>query len=126
LSADKLLRGGYGQQVQLLVQVLPDITDIFRNEFEGMTLRKVSLGELLSTRTRMLSHLQQKLMPSEKEMILRFLRSEDSWNVSGFAGIEDLPALLWKAQNMGKMASEKRAKSIHKLEGLFAGLGRRA
>lgn len=109
----------------MIVSQREGLTDIFRNEFEGMTLRMVSLEELLSTRTRMLSLLQQKLMPSEKEMILRFLQGDASWNLSGFDGIEDLPALLWKAQNLDKMAPEKRAQSIQKLEGLFAGLGRR-
>jgi len=80
----------------------------------------VSLEELLSTRARMLSLLHRNLMQPEKEMILRFLRSEVFWNDSGFAGIEDLPALLWKTQNLDKMAPEKRAKSIQELEGLLA------
>lgn len=111
---------------ELLFPNEKDIADIFRNEFEGMTVREVSLEELLWTRTRMLSLLHLQLMPAEKEMILRFLRSEDSWNDSGFAGIEDLPALLWKSQNLAKMTPEKRAQSIQKLEGLLTGLGSRA
>lgn len=105
---------------ELLFPNEKDIADIFRNEFQGMTLREVSLEELLSTRTRMLSLLHRNLMQPEKEMILRFLRSEVFWNDSGFAGIEDLPALLWKTQNLDKMAPEKRAKSIQELEGLLA------
>lgn len=111
---------------ELLFPNEKNIADIFRNEFEGMTLREVSLEELLSARTKMLSLLHQQMMPPEKEMILRFLKGEASWNDSGFAGIEDLPALLWKRQNLDKMAPEKRAQSIQKLEGLLAGLGSRS
>lgn len=111
---------------ELLFPNEKDVADIFRNEFEGMTLREVSLEELQVTRTRMLSIVHQDLKPSEKDMLLRFLRGEPSWNDSGFAGIEDLPALLWKSQNLDKMTPEKRALSIQKLEGLLAGLGRRS
>lgn len=110
---------------ELLFPNEKNIADIFRSEFEGMTLREVSLEELLSARTKMLSLLHQQMMQSEKEVILRFLKSEAFWNDFGFAGIEDLPALLWKRQNLDKMFPEKRALSIQKLEGLLAGLGRR-
>jgi hypothetical protein len=109
---------------ELLFPHEKDIAAIFRNEFQGMTLRAVTLDDLLSTRIRMLKSLHQGLKPDENELLLRFLKGDAFWNTSGFVGIEDLPALLWKAQNLEKMAPEKRALSVQKLEDLFAGIGR--
>lgn len=111
---------------ELLFPNEKDIAGIFHNEFQGMTLREVSLDDLLSTRLRMLALLHRELKPTEKDMLLRFLQGDVSWNLSEFDGIEDLPALLWKTQNLEKMAPEKRAQSIQKLESLLAGFGRRA
>lgn len=99
-----------------------DITNIFRNEFEGMTLREVSLADLLAARSRLLEILRRGMTQTEAGMILGFLKGEPGWNTSGFEMIEDLPALLWKTRNLDRMDTGKRIRSIQKLEELLAGL----
>lgn len=92
-----------------------DLTGIFQREFQGMTSRPVSLEKLLETRSRMLSAILRGMTRDDKSLLIDFHEGKGRWRHPLFAGIEDLPALLWKAENLAKMPPRKRDASIRKL-----------
>jgi len=97
-----------------------DLSDVFRNEFHGMTLREVRLEELLGARARLRKELLGGLTWDDRALVTDFVEGAPGWNHSMFRGIEDLPALLWKAKNIKAMPPEKREASVRKIKELLA------
>lgn len=58
--------------VELLNPNLLDIRKVFDNEFKGMTIEAIGLGDLLDTRRNLILSLKRMLTKSEKEFLISF------------------------------------------------------
>lgn len=93
----------------------------FRTEFSGMTLTPVTLEELIAVRPAMLSALQAQFTNKDYKFLLSFKRGEPDWELFDYPEVADLPAVLWKLQNITRLAqnSLKHAEQLNKLEAVL-------
>lgn len=93
-----------------------DIKEQFKNNFEGMTSEPVTLLELEETREQIISLTQNTLTDEEKEFLITFKQAKPCWDLLGLEGIDKLPAIQWKLQNISKMPKDKHMKALKELE----------
>ena len=92
-----------------------DLTKVFEQQFVGMTIKPVTLDELLQTREKLVHTIHTKLTNRHKEFLLGFKKGTPDWNLLPFKGIENLPSVKWKMLNLNRMESSKRKEAIEKL-----------
>ena len=100
---------------ELLNPKLKDITASFNNEFEGMTTIDVTLKDLLKTRERYFKFVNEMLTQKERLFLLSMKMGEPDWNLLGLTGIDSLPAVQWKLENIRKLDKKKHTTLIQKL-----------
>jgi len=101
---------------ELLKPKLKDMKPAFEKEFKGMTLEPVDLKQLVETRDKLLHLIHKGLTLSEKKFLLSLKDGEPDWNLLGLLGIERLPGLLWKLQNIRQMNDKKRQEQSSRLQ----------
>ena len=94
--------GHVGPEYPLFPNEKP-LADVFKAEFEGMTMDAVELDELLSTRRRMLEELPRQLLPRHCDFLLSMVRAEPDWSLLPYAHLRQLPALQWKLSNLNRL-----------------------
>lgn len=75
----------------------------YRNDFAGMTREEVSLKALEETRTWLFETLPQSLTRMERDFLLSLKAGEPDWTLSPLPGLEDMPAMQWKLQNIRRL-----------------------
>jgi predicted nucleotidyltransferase component of viral defense system len=85
---------------EVLFPSLRNIRQDFENNFRGMTTEPVELPELLATRDRMLSELQNGLDSDERRFLLSLVANKPEWAELGIVHAEQLPGIRWKIQNL--------------------------
>ncbi len=75
----------------------------FRNDFVGMTRDVVSLEALEETRTWLFETLPRSLTRAERDFLLSLKAGEPDWTLSPLPGLEDMPAMKWKLQNIRRL-----------------------
>ncbi|MFC1569109.1 nucleotidyl transferase AbiEii/AbiGii toxin family protein [bacterium] len=101
---------------ELLNPNLKDIRQVFENELQGMTFEPVSLKDLIDTRDTLISLIRTDLTEKERQFILSVKTGQPEWNALGIDGINLLPAVRWKLENLKLMHPKKRTISIEKLK----------
>jgi len=96
------------------------ITDIFNNQFLGMTVEPVSLDALMATRTKLIRVIRADLTTHEKEFIISIKQGRPKWELMNIPGIDQLPAIQWKLQNIQKMPADVHSQALKKLEKVLA------
>lgn len=100
---------------ELIDPHLLDISEIYHNEFVGMTVKPVTLAALEQTRTQLIEQLRHGFTQDEKMFLLSFKMGEPNWTLLGVGGVEHLPAVRWKQSNLDKLIPEKRKIAVEKL-----------
>ncbi len=75
-----------------------------------MTAAPVSIQQLLRARDRLLIELHSGLDTSEREFLLSLVRAAPDWQRLDVPGIDNLPALRWKLQNLRHLKVSNIAK----------------
>jgi predicted nucleotidyltransferase component of viral defense system len=88
----------------------------FNNEFLGMSRLSVSCEELIVVRERLIDLLRLSLSIDEKRFLLSVKELEPDWKLLGVTGVEKLPAVRWKLQNLAKMPKQKHKLAVAKLK----------
>lgn len=101
--------------VEILNPNFLDINHIFKNDFEGMTIEKISYEDILEARARLVSLLKSSLTVEEKKFLISVKKGIPEWPLLGLTGIENLPAIKWKLLNIKRMDKNKRKKALEKL-----------
>ena len=96
-----------------------DISQLFRNEFYGMTFNEVALEELTVIPERMLAALKEQFTHRDFDFLLSFKNGKPDWALAPESQIQHLPAVQWKLRNINKMSASKHAKSLEKLENIL-------
>jgi len=101
---------------ELISPHFKDISQIYSNEFVGMTSEGVSLAELEKARESLVSKICQEITDDEKDFLVSFKRGEPDWALLALEGVELLPAVRWKQINLNRMSLAKRQEAVCKLE----------
>lgn len=92
---------------ELLTPNLKPIESEFRSAFEGMTTEAVTLEQLEAARERLFRELPASLDASERRFLLSLKAREPEWSLLDIPGVEMLPGIQWKLQNLKKMRPAK-------------------
>lgn len=104
---------------KLLDPHLIDISDIFKEQFVGMTTEPIELKILEDTRKELILIVNKKLTDSHKEFLISFKEGDPKWDLLPFENIKDLPSVKWKQINLDKMDPKSRLEAIEKLKSIL-------
>ena len=102
--------------VEVLNPGLQDISQLFKNEFAGMTTDNVKLEDLISVRSDLITSIKASMNDEQKNFILSFKNKKPEWKLSGIDGIENYPSVKWKLMNLEKMETKKHQIVYDKLK----------
>jgi len=92
-----------------------DITHEFENGFDGMAVDEVTLKELETTREGLVERIHSAFTDDDRELLLSVKRGSPNWPLLGIDGVETLPAVRWKLQNLKNLQEKKRAELFDNL-----------
>ena len=101
---------------ELLKPRSKDLAEVFINQFEGMTREKVELGQLLEARDDLQTGISRQMTEKDKQFLMSMKRGKPDWTLHPVPGIERLPAVQWKLQNVLAMSPAKHRMALGKLE----------
>lgn len=104
---------------ELLDPQLHKIENLYHEQFEGMTVKKVPLKDLYVVRDKLISNLKNSLTEKDKKFILSVKTGEPEWNLLKAKNVKDLPAINWKLANIKKMPAKKRNEAFEKLKNIL-------
>ncbi len=97
-----------------------DLRPVFEREFQGMMGEPVMAEELRSAGDQLVSRLHMEMTQEERLFILSIKEGEPRWHMLGMPGIENLPAVQWKLQNIRRMTPAKHREAVQKLRSYIA------
>jgi predicted nucleotidyltransferase component of viral defense system len=92
-----------------------NITEPFKNNFEGMTAKPVTQAELEEAREEIIK-LTQNLSGAEKEFLISFKSGKPQWDLLGLVDVDKLPAVRWKLINISKMSNSNYTEALEELK----------
>ncbi|MDD2325702.1 MAG: nucleotidyl transferase AbiEii/AbiGii toxin family protein [Alphaproteobacteria bacterium] len=101
---------------EVLAPTRKDIALEYTRGFEGMTESSVSHDELVATREEMIANIVGQMPQEHRRFLISFERGEPDWALLSIPNAAALPAIRWRQQNLDKLASEKRAALVERLE----------
>ena len=101
---------------ELLAPKPQDMSEIYPNEFQGMTRVDIALAELQAVQKTLASTLVGLLDANERGFLISMKRGEPEWERLGIDNLERFPALQWKLLNIRRMGSKKRLAALKRLE----------
>ncbi|KTC88159.1 nucleotidyl transferase AbiEii/AbiGii toxin family protein [Legionella drozanskii] len=87
----------------------------FQNEFSGMTTIPTTHKELKDIRSHLPKRLLNSFTENERIFLIQLKSGNPDWSLLPIDGIENLPGIQWKLQNINKIPEEKRIEQLHKL-----------
>lgn len=88
---------------------------IYRKEFVGMAITNIPLPQLEEVRHRLLERLAQLITDDDARFLLSFKQGEPDWSLFPIAGVDQLPAVMWKLANIKKMRPDKHEQFLNLL-----------
>lgn len=101
-----------------------DLAAPFENEFVGMTQKPISLVELEKVRAKLKNELPAKLTAKHQQFLIGLVSCEPDWQLMKCPHLQELPAIQWKLQNLGRLKksnSKKFAQQAEELRTRFSG-----
>lgn len=105
---------------EVLAPTRKDLTEEFRHGFEGMTLAPVALDELLAAQEAIIDIMVGQMPDPHRRFLLGFKQGEPNWSLLGLPQVAQLPAVLWKQQNLARLPDAQRAELMANLERALA------
>lgn len=106
---------------ELLQPGVKDISATYHGEFEHMTEDQVSKNKLEEALRQLIEIINSGLTENERKFLLSFKQKNPDWDLFGLPGVEELPAVKWKQQNLEKMPTKKHEAAWRKLESVLFG-----
>lgn len=101
---------------EVLAPTLKDIEPAYEHGFAGMPREPANFAELLATRDKLIKEIVGNMPSEHRKFLISFERGEPEWDLLGIPKAKELPAVLWRQQNLNKLPTEKRAKLVADLE----------
>ena len=96
---------------------LGNFEKIFNKEFSGMTNEiSVTQEELVRVRSHLTQLILKGFTENERKFLISLKTGLPDWSLMSIQGIEKLPAILWKLENIKKIPDSNRKKLIEKLK----------
>lgn len=92
-----------------------EFENTFQNEFSGMTTIPTTHEELKNIRSHLPKLLLSSFTENERRFLIHLKSGKPDWSLLPIDGIENLPGIQWKLQNINKIPEEKRIEQLHKL-----------
>lgn len=96
-----------------------DLKKIYTKEFAEMTVNPVPLEDLYAARETLAREIRKTISNDEKNFLLSLKKGQPQWDLLGLQGLDRLPALQWKLQNILRMGPDRRNEQIAKLEAVL-------
>ena len=80
-----------------------------------MVVEPVTAEELRIVGEQLVSRLYEEMTQDEKRLIVSVKEGKPRWDLLGVPGIENLPAVRWKLQNIRRMTPMKHREALRKL-----------
>jgi hypothetical protein len=96
-----------------------DFRQTFENDFKGIAAIEVTYDELIEVRNSLADTLLKSLTDNERRFLLSIKKGEPEWHLMDLEGIDSLPAILWKIQNVRRMSREKHSSELQKLKAIL-------
>jgi predicted nucleotidyltransferase component of viral defense system len=103
----------------LLAPRMTDLGNVFASQFQGMTRQLIQLSDLEQARTELLKIIPQMMTADDKAFLLSIKKDEPDWSLLNVDGVENLPAVQWKLQNIRNMSAKKHQQAIARLESVL-------
>ncbi len=100
---------------ELLSPARKDIRAVYEAEFKDMTSEPVALDDLLAAREKLIETLRGALTEDDRKFLLSVKNREPDWSLLNLKGIDVLPAVRWKLQNLGRMNAAKHKEAFDRL-----------
>jgi len=104
---------------EVLAPTRKDISEEFLRGFAGMTDRPVTLGELLAARERLIAEIVGGMPLPHRRFLMSFERGEADWSLLGIPGVEQLPAVRWRQQNLDSLDYRRRSTLVEQLKAVL-------
>ncbi len=104
---------------EILDPAFLDISELYENSFKGMTSIMVRKAELENTRTKLVKSIHESLTEEDRDFLVSFKSGVPDWGHLGLDGIENLPAVKWKLQNLSQMEPKRHKNALEKLKRLL-------
>ncbi len=93
-----------------------EFENTFQNEFSGMTSIPTTHEELKDIRAHLPKLLLSSFTETEKMFLIQLKSGNPDWSLLPIDGIENLPGIQWKLQNINKIPEEKKIEQLSKLK----------
>jgi len=101
---------------ELIEPIHKDFKRFFENEFADMTNEPIKYEDLIETREKLIELLKCELSDEERRFVVSVKEGNPKWSLLGIEGLEKLPAIQWKLQNIAKMEPKKHQEHLRKLK----------
>lgn len=100
---------------EVLAPARLDIAQEFTRGFAGMTDDPVTLDDLLQTREEFIAELVGKMSKEHRRFLVSFEKGAPEWEQLEVPGVEKLPAVQWRLQNLAMIDPKKRQQLVEDL-----------
>ena len=104
---------------ELLSPNFQDFRQVYESEFKGMSSIEVSYKELEKIRKELPSLIFSKLSKNERKFLLSVKMGIPDFSLLSISGLENLPAIKWKVENILRMEPKKRIAATEKLKSIL-------
>ena len=101
---------------EVIQPTLHDKTDEFDKEFAGMTAISFNYKDFERTRNQLIKTIDSQMTTDERMFLISIQNGNPEWDQLGISGLDSLPALKWKIENVRKMKKEKLEDATQKLK----------
>lgn len=109
---------------EMLSPRFQDQEQVFQTQFAGMTQISFTYDDFVNTRERLIKAIHSSLDDDNRDFLVSFKRGEPDWSLSPVEGLQNLPAIRWKLQNIQKLIAQNPAKHHAMLQRLEENLSR--
>lgn len=103
---------------ELLAPTFLDQRNAFGNQFSGMTDLPFSYEDFEKTREELVSDINAKLSTEDRKFLVSFKEANPNWEYFSVKNANQLPAVLWKLQNIERLKRENPKKHLDLLNTL--------
>ena len=89
-----------------------DFELLFNKQFVGMTDEPLSYDQLLPIQNKLATQLINDFSDEERRFLLSVKSGEPDWSLMPIIGIDQLPGIQWKLQNINKLDKQKNKYSL--------------
>lgn len=123
--SDEVVRGflvalvSHSRPMHELIQPnLLDQKQTFIAQFEGMTQLPFTYDDFVAAREQLVTELPKRFSDKDRAFLLSFKQGEPDWNLAPATGVELLPAVQWKLQNLRRLRDNNVPKHVEQVTAL--------